>query len=201
PFATHASAPPFATYASAPPFATYASASQYVTHSSAPPYVTYASTPPYATYASDPMSAMYPSAPPYAMYTSTSPPFVPYMSAAPSFVTNPVSNDNNNESPAGPSVVRRINGPVSPLISAGIDVMFTSTNPLQNVMLGELCHLKEHLRLHGIPSHGLGVDEARQAIVYHLLTECVLPDSPMIHMQCLMLGVDRLRLDLTLPAT
>lgn len=75
---------------------------------------------------------------------------------------------------AGPSSVRTTSGPFSPFVSSGIDVLFTSQDPLQNVITGNLYCVYSHLELHGITSHGLSSVEARQALIYHCYLVCAL---------------------------
>ncbi|KAJ6611921.1 hypothetical protein B0H10DRAFT_1952703 [Mycena sp. CBHHK59/15] len=76
----------------------------------------------------------------------------------------------SSSSGAGPSSVPVTSGPVSPLASCNLDALFTSCDPLQNVITGDLYCVYSHLELRGIPMCSLNVVEARQAIVYHLLS-------------------------------
>ncbi|KAJ7506421.1 hypothetical protein B0H11DRAFT_1903795 [Mycena galericulata] len=54
-----------------------------------------------------------------------------------------------------------------------LDVLFTSSDPMRNILSGDLYTVFAHLDYHGIPSRGLGLDQARQALVYHLLSAIV----------------------------
>ncbi|KAJ6456860.1 hypothetical protein C8R45DRAFT_943352 [Mycena sanguinolenta] len=70
---------------------------------------------------------------------------------------------------AGPSTLRL---PAAGLVSPYTDLAqyFISTNPLCNILTGDVYALYAHLENHGIPSVGLSASEARKAIVYHLIT-------------------------------
>ena len=95
-------------------------------------------------------------------------------------------------SAAGPSNINRFAGPFSPFASS-LDVPFVSTDPSQNIFTGDRYLLNSHLNHHGIPTQRLSVDQARQAILYHLLSSMcaiTLPDGTLalLHVGCRSLG-------------
>lgn len=67
---------------------------------------------------------------------------------------------------AGPLVSRTYNGPISPLNnSCALDVLFTSPDPLRNIIVGDLYCVFATMDHHSIPSQGLTVLQARQALI------------------------------------
>ncbi|KAJ7863232.1 hypothetical protein B0H13DRAFT_1899745 [Mycena leptocephala] len=76
-----------------------------------------------------------------------------------SLVFTPDHNQNAFTTPLqGPSLSRRISGPVFPLApSLGLNGLFLSSNPLENVLVGDIYCLHAHLAIHGLSPQGFGV--------------------------------------------
>ncbi|KAJ7913095.1 hypothetical protein B0H13DRAFT_1874161 [Mycena leptocephala] len=75
-----------------------------------------------------------------------------------SLVFTPDHNQNAFTTPLqGPSLSRRISGPVFPLApSLGLNGLFLSSNPLENVLVGDIYCLHAHLAIHGLSPQGKG---------------------------------------------
>ncbi|KAJ7939292.1 hypothetical protein B0H13DRAFT_1851024 [Mycena leptocephala] len=75
-----------------------------------------------------------------------------------SLVFTPDHNQNAFTTPLqGPSLSRRISGPVFPLApSLGLNGLFLSSNPLENVLVGDIYCLHAHLATHGLSPQGKG---------------------------------------------
>ncbi|KAJ7933223.1 hypothetical protein B0H13DRAFT_1856256 [Mycena leptocephala] len=76
-----------------------------------------------------------------------------------SLVFTPDHNQNAFTTPLqGPSLSRRISGPVFPLAPAlGLNGLFLSSNPLENVLVGDIYCLHAHLAIHRLSPQGFGV--------------------------------------------
>jgi hypothetical protein len=88
-----------------------------------------------------------------------------------SLVFTPDHNQNAFTTPLqGPSLSQQISGLVFPLApSLGLNGIFLSSNPLENVLVGDIYCLHAHLATHRLSPQGLSTFAARQVLVFHLL--------------------------------
>ncbi|KAJ6626592.1 hypothetical protein B0H10DRAFT_1941616 [Mycena sp. CBHHK59/15] len=71
----------------------------------------------------------------------------------------------------GPSFSHSVFGPMFPLsLSMGLDALFLSSDPLTNVLSGDINCLRAHLDVHGILSSGSSDSTAKQVLASHLLS-------------------------------
>jgi len=123
--------------------------------------------------------------------------FISELPKAERLVAHDTSSRSSIHSPvAGPSSMPSTNGPVSLFVtSSGLDAIFMSSDPLQNILGRDSHCIYSHLYHHGIPSHGLSVVQARQAVVFHLLSGmCAtkLPNGSLVlpHHRCISVSTD-----------